>query len=741
MTQYYKTSLLFLLFFTFITIACSSSNTVPQAQSMNFGPPERVESPLSLSDIWSTSKYSSKYVWGINLLNDGKSYSSIDKSSEMPVLKKYNLSTGEVSEVLFEGSKEVYFTDYQLSDDEQKIILATNREGVYRYSIKADNYIYDIATKTLTKLHEGEKQLYPSFSPDGTKVSYIVDNNIYYKDLNTGETVAVTNTGKKNELLHGMSDWVYEEEFALTHAYKWSPDSQQIAYFSFDEREVPLFNIDFYGSLYPQLYTFKYPKAGEKNSIVYTTVYDVKSREQISVTTGQNPENYYPRLFWTPTNDLIVTELNRLQNHLKLWKVNWSNGKSNLLYDESNEKYISEMLLDQMKFLKDGRFVVASERTGYNHLYLYDKQGKLIHELTSGKWDVTKFYGVDEANGKVFFQAAQFNPLERELYSVDIDGSELTQLSKNKGNYNAEFTKTFDYYVEVYSNAITPPITSVVDRTGTLVRELEDNSELKAMFEDLNLPKHEFFDFKTVDGTTLNGWMLKPINFDEKKKYPLLIYVYGGPGSQTVQNSWAIGDYWWHSYFTQQGYIVVSVDNRGTGARGEDFKKSTYKQLGNLEVQDQTAAAKFLGKKKYIDENRIGIWGWSYGGYMSSNCLFQSNDVFKAAVAVSPVTNWRYYDTVYTERYMRTPQENPQGYDLNSPIHYADKLKGKFLLVHGTGDDNVHFQNTVDLVTSLNESGKQYDLAIYPNKKHGIYGGITRYQLFEKITEFFMENL
>ena len=733
-------------FFVLFCIAIFISSCTPTQHttqtSQNQSQTLAGEEVITLDDIWSSGKFSASGVWGMNALKDGQSFSKIENDFS-PSVVSYSFKTGDKLKTIFDGKKhKLSFSSYTFSDDESKLLLATESEPIYRRSSKGQYYVYDTKTDQLTKLVEnGKKQSFPTFSPDASKIAYVQANNLYVKDLSSGKTTAITTNGQWNKIINGQSDWVYEEEFMITKAFEWSPDGQKIAYFSFDESAVKQFNMDFYGDLYPELYEFKYPKAGEKNSVVSTFVYNVANQQTTEINTGKNQDVYFPRMKWTPSNELVLFKMNRHQNELELLKANDQTGATSVLLKETNPYYISEDVLDEMEFLPNGDFLWTSERSGYKHVYLYDSKGQLKQQITNGDFDVTALYGFDKANNTIFYQAAAESPLQREIYSAKLDGSGASLLTPQKGTNSANFTDSFDYFIHTFSSATQPNVITVRNRKGEEVRVLEDNAQLKNRWDNLNLPKTEFTTIETTNGVQLNASVLKPTNFNAKNKYPVLMFVYGGPGSQTVTDSWAASNYWWHSYLTQKGYIVVSVDNRGTGARGQEFKKMTYKELGKYEVEDQIAAAKYLGNLPYVDANRIGIWGWSYGGYMSSLALFKGNDVFKTAISVAPVTNWRYYDTIYTERYMRTPQENASGYDENSPINHVDKLKGNFMLVHGMADDNVHFQNSVDLISALNAAGKQYELAIYPNKNHGIYGGNTRRHLYEKMTNFILENL
>lgn len=730
-----------LLLVTGLFASCNNKAVSTQANTETQQSKDTSEETISLEDIYASYEFYADDVWGIRPMQNGTSFSRLE-GKVFPSVVKYSLVTGKKESVLFNGEKhKLKFDTYQFNDNETQLLLATKTESIYRHSTKNQYFVYNIATEKLSELTTGEKQIYPAFSPDGKKVAFIQDNNLKYKNLETGKIVNVTTNGKWNHIINGMSDWVYEEEFVLTRAYEWSPNSEKIAYLSFDESHVKQFSMDMYGDLYPNQYRFKYPKAGEKNSIVSTFIYNLPTQQSIEIETGKENDVYFPRIKWTPSQELVIFKMNRHQNHIQLLKANESTKSTSILFEEKNPYYISEDVLDEMEFLKNGDFLWTSERSGYKHIYLFNKNGQLKQQITSGNYDIMKLYGYDVATNQVFYQAAETSPLEREIYSINIDGTNKKALAFDKGSNSASFTPNFDYFIHRYSSTEQPTVITIRDKNGTPVRLLVDNQELKDKMQEKNLPKIEFIKVPTDNDIELNGYILKPANFDAAKQYPLLMFVYGGPGNQQVKNKWGLSNYLWHSYLTQKGYIVACIDNRGTGARGQEFKKSTYQELGKLELIDQTNAAKHLGKLPYINKDRIGIWGWSYGGYMSSLCLFKSNDVFKTAIAVAPVITWRYYDTIYTERYMRTPQENASGYDDNSPINYVNQLKGNYLLVHGMADDNVHFQNAVDLITALNKANKQYDLAIYPNKNHGIYGGNTRLHLYKKMTDFILEKL
>jgi len=534
---------------------------------------------------------------------------------------------------------------------------------------------------------------------------------------------------------------VYEEEFSFTKAFFWSPNGSKLAYYRFDESKVKEYTMTMWGDLYPEQYKYKYPKAGEDNSIVSIWTYDVNTTKTIKMDIGSETNQYIPRIQWTAqANSLAILRMNRLQNKLEIILNNATDGSSKIIYTEENKYYIE--ITDDLQFLSNNQFVITSEKDGYNHIYLYDFTGKLIKQLTSGKWDVVNIKGVDEKNKTIFYIAAESAPYNKDLCSVKLDGSKKTIISSKSGTNNADFSNTFKYYIGTFSDGNTPSVYTINTANGKEIKRLENNENLIKTLKPFNLSKKEFATLKTENGVDLNYWIIKPADFDPNKKHPLFMYVYGGPGHNTVNNSYERGsDFYWFQLLAQKGYIVVSVDNRGTGSRGEAFKKCTYKELGKLETEDQINAAKYFGNQSYIDKNRIGIFGWSYGGFLSALCMTKGADYFKAGIVVAPISNWRYYDNIYTERYMRTPQENASGYDDNSPINHVKKLKGKFLLVHGTGDDNVHVQNSMDLITALVNANKQFEMQFYPNKNHNIYGGYTRFHLYKRMTDFILNNL
>lgn len=704
------------------------------------------QSSINLEDLWQNYAYMANRVAGFNFQKDGRHFTKIDER----YIKQYDLTTGEFTKNLADvksalGSRysdQFSFDGFGFSKNEEKIIIKTESESIYRRSSKGIFFVYTIGDQDSLEPIDGfgTKVSYATFNNNAEKVAFVKENNLYCKDLNSGEITQVTKDGQSNQIINGATDWVYEEEFAFAKAFFWSEDGTKLAYYKFDESQVKEFTMTEYkNGLYPEYVTFKYPKTGEDNSKVSIHIYDVNTQKTVDVKLGDC--EYIPRIKWTKDpNQLCVFKMNRHQNELELVLAEAKTGKTHSLLKEKNKYYID--ITDDLTFLEDGeRFIWTSEKSGYNHVYLHNMKGKELKALTKGNYDVTSFYGVDERNGKIFYQAAKVNPMQREIYSANLKGKKEMKLTKKDGWNNAQFSGTFDYYVNNYSNANEPATFEVFDASNKLVRTIEDNKMLKSKQKSLETQAVEFFSFKTSEEVELNGYMIKPPNFDKSKKYPVFMYVYGGPGSQTVKDSWGGQNYWWFQMMAQKGYLVVSVDNRGTGGRGEEFKKMTYLQLGKYETVDQIEAAKYLAKQEYVDAERIGIFGWSYGGYMTSLCLSKGADVFKTAIAVAPVTNWKWYDTIYTERYMRTPQENESGYEDNSPINYTDLIKGNYLLVHGNSDDNVHFQHSAEMTRALIQNGVHFKNLYYPNKNHGIYGGGARLHLYTEMTDFLLEHL
>ncbi|WP_395048394.1 S9 family peptidase [Flavobacterium sp.] len=631
---------------------------------------------------------------------------------------------------------------YTFSYDEKKILIANNTNQIYRHSFTADYFLFDMVSKELTKILEQVQE--PTFSPDGKKIGYVKENNLFIYDIASNTNSQITTDGKKNAIINGITDWVYEEEFSFVRAFDWSKDSKKLGFIRFDESQVPEFSMSIFGkNLYPKIETFKYPKAGEKNSIVSLHLYNVETKVTKKVDLSQYNDFYIPRIEWTnDANVLSAKILNRHQDSLDLLFVDGATAATKVVLNEKDKAYIDFVDTDNLTFLKDNSFIWTSEKDGFNHIYLYDKTGKLKNQVTKGNWEVTEYYGFDEKTNTVFYQSVENGSINRDVYRCSLDGKYKVRLSQNVGTNAATFSPNFQSFINTFSSTTQPTTYSLNEsKTGKQIQVIENNEALVTELKEFNLPQKEFFVMKTEKGNELNAWIMKPATFDPSKKYPVFMYQYSGPGSQQVNNEWNNSDDYWFMMLSQQGYIIACVDGRGTGYKGADFKKVTYQQLGKYEVEDQIDAAKVIGNYPYVDKSRIGIWGWSYGGFMSSNCILKGNDVFKMAIAVAPVTNWRFYDNVYTERYMRTPQENPKGYDDNSPINFVDKLKGKFLLIHGSGDDNVHVQNSMQMMEAMIQQNKQFDSQIYPDKDHGIRGGKTRIQLYNKMTNFIKNNL
>ena len=699
---------------------------------------------ITLEEIYDGT-FRMQYLDRLHSMNNGKEYAVLntDRNTGTKTLDVYSYKTGEKVNTLI-NSSEIdgldYFIGYTLSADESKALLSTKLRSIYRRSSLGVYYVYDLETKELVQVAEEAIQE-PTFSPDASKVAYGRDNNIYIKDLSSGTTTQVTTDGAKNKVINGITDWVYEEEFAFVRAFDWNADGDKIAYIRFDESEVPEFSMDVFGNeLYPSKDTFKYPKAGETNATVSLHIYDVASAETKAVDLSGFQNYYIPRLEWTPeANVLAVQTTNRKQNDINLLFVDGTSAEAKLILSDKDDAYVD--ITDNLTFLEDNDFIWTSEKDGWNHIYLYDKNGKLKNQVTQGPWEVTSYYGYDPKSKRVFYQSSENGSINRGVYSIKVNGKGKEALAAEAGTNSANFSTDFTYFINSFSDAETPYVFTLNDaEDGDVVRKIKDNQALKDQFADYVISEKEFFTLP-VNGEELNAYMIKPKDFDPNKKYPVFMTQYSGPGSQSVANSWSAGNGYWFQMLAQEGYIIVCVDPRGTGLKGRDFKKMTQKELGKYEVEDQIAAAQALGQRDYVDADRIGIWGWSYGGFMASNCIFQGADTFKMAIAVAPVTSWRFYDSIYTERYMTTPQENASGYDNNSPLSHVDKLEGKFLLVHGSADDNVHVQNSMRLIEALVQANKQFDWAIYPDKNHGIYGGNTRLHLYTKMTNFIKENL
>lgn len=687
--------------------------------------------PITLEDIYKKGTFRGEFVPAV-----------FDSTKKEPELKTAGLND--------ENGKPFGQPDEEMANPVRAglWLLKKGTEPIYRRSSKSYVYLYDANSGKLSKLAE-EKVLHPGFSPDGSRIAYIRENNLYIYDIAAGKATAVTTDGKWNQVINGNCDWVYEEEFEFTRAYEWSPKGNYLAYYRFDESKVKEYNLTIYDNAHNKDYRYKYPKAGDGNSTVDIYIYDVAKQAKAKAQYEQG-DIYIPRIKWTrDDNTLVVYWMNRHQNDLKLLATNAVTGASTLLYQETNKYYVE--INDDWWFLKDGQhFLFTSEMNGYKHLYLYSLDGKTRIQVSKGNYEVTDVNGVDEVNKRIYFTMAWPRPMDRNVFVTDFAGKKTWPLTQGEAwhrvEFNDDFTKFFDYRSDLNTPQTVTLNKVVTDKkkgiSAVLEKTVNESTKLRGKMEEYGYGKAEFIRVPNSKGDTLNGWMLKPAGFDPAKKYPVLFCNYGGPGSQQVANRFgAVSS--WHQLLAQKGFIVVSVDNTGTGFRGEEFKKKTYLQLGKFEIEDQIDAAKYLSTMSYVDKENIGHWGWSFGGFMSSLAITKGNEVFSAAVAVAPVTNWRYYDNIYTERYMRTPEENAKGYDDNSPVNFTDRIKGKYLLIHGTADDNVHFQNATQMITALVKSNIDFESAYYPNKNHGIGGQAdnTTFHLWSKMTNWILNNM
>ncbi|MBO6185208.1 MAG: S9 family peptidase [Chryseobacterium sp.] len=688
---------------------------------------------ITLDKIYS-GYYRGKGIAGITSMKNGENYLVIEQGG----IAKYSYKTSQKDGNLVDGN----FESYEFSDDESKILLLKQSQPIYRHSFLGVYDVKDLKSGKVLNLNDGKPVQEPRFSPDATKISFIVDNNLFYQDLNSGKITQITQHGVKNKVLNGLADWVYEEEFGHARLYEWTKNSADILFVKLVETDVPEIYIPIYGkSLYPTEMRYKYPKAGEKNSVATAHIYHLADGKKTKVNLDQFKNYYIPNVIQTANADeIVLITSQRTQNASDVLKVNTKTGEAKKLFTETDDKWIDTDNVT-LEFLEDNSFLWASERDGFRHLYWFDKDGKLKKQVTKGNWEVTEYYGYNPKSQEIFVQTTEKGSINKVVSKINIQNGKSQLISNAEGNNAANFSKNYNYFIETSSTAAKPYTFVLKDGNGKQLKELQNNDDQLKKLQADQFAVKEFITIPNAAGDQMNAWIIKPKNFDPNKKYPLFMYQYSGPGSQQVSNSWDNGNALWFEMLAQKGYIIACVDGRGTGYKGAKFKKVTYKNLGKYEIEDQIVAAKWLGNQKYIDKTRIGIFGWSFGGYMASLAMTKGADVFKAGIAVAPVTNWRYYDSVYTERFLLTPQENPAGYDDNSPTTYANLLKGKFLLIHGTADDNVHFQNSMEFSEALIQNKKQFDFMAYPDKNHGIYGGQTRPQLYQKMTDFILENL
>jgi len=697
--------------------------------------------PIQLKNIIER-KYAPKGVEEMRSMPDGEYYTML--SADRKLILKYAYKTGKVTDTLFNTAtvRETRLDNiegYLISNTGYRILVWINTEPIYRRSWKADVYDYDVRRNFLKPLSNKEgKMMIPTLSPDGRMCAYVKDNNIWLKKFDYDTESQVTKDGEPGKILNGITDWVYEEEFAVTNLMSWSADSKFLAFVKSDESAVPTYSFQRYeGNLYPETYSYKYPKAGENNSIVGAYAYSVDTKDIKKMDVPLDNDGYIPVIRFTENPDqLAVMTLNRSQNQFNMYYANPKSTVARLAFHDENKSYIDPDWIAAIYFTKDN-FVYVSEKNGFAHAYLYTINGIQERQLTSGNWDVTALYGYNPVTKTAYYQSAEESPLRRSIYKIDAKGVK-TKLSALAGINSATFSSNFQYFVNTFSNTTTPAVVSICDEKGKQLIVLNDNSDLKNLLQTLRYPQKEFFTFTTSQGDILNGWMMKPVNFDPNRKYPALMIQYSGPDSQEVLDRYNMD---WDVYLASQGYVVVAIDGRGTGARGEAFRKCTYMNLGIIESDDQIAGAQYLGSLPYVDKNRIAIWGWSYGGYNVLMAMSRGNGIFKSGVAIAPVTDWRFYDSVYAERFMRTPKENENGYNISSPLKLANNLQGRLLLVHGTADDNVHFQNSMLYTKALEDAGKQFEMQVYPDKNHSILGINTRLHLYNRIIDFLNKNL
>lgn len=712
---------------------------------------------LDLKEI-NSGKFSPENIYGVVPMPDGEHYTQ--RNAEGTQIVKYSFRTGEPVEVVFDVAKArecpfKKFDSYQFSPDGSKILIATETTPIYRHSYTAVHYLYPVkrndkgvtTNNIVEKLSDGGPQQAPVFSPDGNLVAFVRDNNIFLVKLLYGNSESqVTEDGKLNSVLNGIPDWVYEEEFGFNRALEFNADNTMLAYVRFDESEVPSYTFPLFAGEaprnnalqdYPGEYTYKYPKAGYPNSKVSVHTFDIKSKVTRQVKLPIDADGYIPRIRFTQDpNKLAIMTLNRHQNRFDMYFADPRSTVCKLALRDESPYYINENVFDNIRFYPDN-FSFVSDKSGYPHLYWYSMNGNLIKQVTSGNYEVKSFIGWNPDTNEFYYTSNEESPMRQAVYKIDRKGKKV-KLSNQQGTNSPIFSSSMKYFMNKFTSLDTPMLITLNDNTGKVLKTLVTNDKLKEKLAGYVIPQKEFFTFKTTEGVDLNGWMMKPVNFDPSKRYPVLMFQYSGPGSQQVLDKWGIS---WETYMASLGYVVACVDGRGTGGRGSEFQKCTYLNLGVKEAKDQVEAAKYLGGLPYVDKGRIGIWGWSFGGYMTIMSMSEGTPVFKAGVAVAAPTDWKYYDTVYTERFMRTPKENAEGYKAASAFSRADNLHGNLLLVHGMADDNVHFQNCTEYAEHLVQLGKQFDMQVYTNRNHGIYGGNTRNHLYTRLTNFFLNNL
>ncbi|MEP2024803.1 MAG: S9 family peptidase [Reichenbachiella sp.] len=699
---------------------------------------------LTVSDIYEKKLFKQETVRSLNWMNDGQYYTALEENK----ILRYDVTTGLSDSVIIDGKAlNLKIDDYNFTPDESKILLQTDKKRIYRRSFTAEYYIFTFKGEELKKLSPNGRQSYATISPDNKNVAFVRDNNLYFVKLVNMSEHQVTKDGKKGRIINGSADWVYEEELYMTKAFFWSPNSEKLAYYRFDETEVKEYNLQYWddGALYPRDYKYKYPKAGEKNSIVTIKVYNLKDNTTQIVDLGKETDIYIPNVQWTKDPEILaIKRLNRLQNQQDIFHYSTKFKSATNILTDKTKTYIHATYTNEWIYLDNGtHFLMSSEREGYKHFYIHRMDGQLEYKATSGAYNAEKLITLDQRSKTpvLYYSSTEGSSLNRHVYHVDYKGKGKLKLSTKPGINTIDMSKDFKYYISFNESATSPLEVSLMSTKGNkLVKVLKDNAKLKETVIEYGLTEKILFEIEAADKKLLNAYMVQPADMDSTKKYPLLIYQYSGPGKQDVKNEWQGRHFMWHQLLAQKGYIVVGIDCRGTGGKSEEFKKMTYLKMGKMEAQDHVAAAQYLGTLPFVDKERIGIWGWSYGGYVSTLALETGPDVFKAGIAVSPFL-WKFYDTIFSERYLRRPQDNPEGYNEYSIIRNAGKLRSEYLLIHGTGDDNVHFQNAVTLQNELINQGKQFDSFYYPDKAHSLRGTKTQIHLYTMMTNFLLENL
>ena len=719
------------------------------AAATHVAPARAQQQPLTLQRILASSDFRLQGLPAVKWMRDGQRYAFVSAENGRTDLVAEDARTGQRTR-LVDGSRlvppgataPIEIEDYEWSGDESKLLIYTNSQPVWRQNTKGPYYVFELGSGRVIPVSTRPGwQQFAKFSPDGTRVGFVRDNNLFVTDLASGQETQLTRDGSE-DIINGTFDWVYEEELGLQDGWRWSPDGRRIAFWRIDQSAVrPFFWMIDTDSSYSRTISLRYPKAGAPNPTARIGVVDAAGGDVRWIDAGPDSEQYLARMEWAPTGgELMIQRLNRHQNRLEVLIADAGTGATRPVFTDSDPAWVE--VDDDFAWVGGGqRFLFTSERDGFNHIYLVDRNTGRAQQLTRGNWDVTSVVTVDEPNGWVYFGAHEESPEQTHLYRVRLNGTGFQQITSERGTHYASIAKGSPYFLDVHSQVGVPPVTSLFTTDGRSVRTLVDNARARQNLEAANLGKTEFTTVPGADGTALQASIIRPADFDPAKKYPVLMYVYGGPGSQTVLDSWGGTRYLWHQMLAQRGYVVVSVDNRGTGGRGSAFTKATYLRLGEKETQDQVAAARWLAQQPWVDAGRIGIWGWSYGGFMTASAMMAPDSPFKAGIAVAPVTDWRLYDSIYTERFMRTPQENAEGYSATAPVNMAANLKGRFLLIHGTGDDNVHFQNTIQLAGALQAAGKQFQLMAYPNRTHSISGGNTSMHLYTMMTDWVLQNL